>query len=72
MASKKRTCGGDNSSDKLLLGNGIVFVVKNVKVLQSQTKVLTKEDFHMTLETDDRRVGVGGCKANISFFVLMT
>lgn len=43
-----------------------------VQVLQSQTKVLTKEDFHMMLETDDRRVGVGGCKANISFFVLMT
>ncbi|KAF7135994.1 hypothetical protein RHSIM_Rhsim08G0208200 [Rhododendron simsii] len=26
-----------------------------VQVLQSQTKVLTKEDFHMMLETDDRR-----------------
>lgn len=43
-----------------------------VQVLQSQTKVLTKENFHMMLETDDRRVGVDGCKANISFFVLMT
>ncbi|KAG5555887.1 hypothetical protein RHGRI_006515 [Rhododendron griersonianum] len=42
------------------------------EVLQSQTKVLTEEDFHMMLETDDRRVGVGGCKANISVFVLMT